>query len=71
MSKEQKGKIRGTVIETLPNLMFRVETETGSEMLVYLSGKLRLHKIKILLGDKVSIETNSYDAKRGRIIYRL
>jgi translation initiation factor IF-1 len=71
MSKEQKGKIRGTVIETLPNLMFRVETETGSEMLVYLSGKLRLHKIKILLGDKVSIETNSYDVKRGRIIYRL
>lgn len=71
MSKEIKEKIKGTVVETLPNLTFKVQTENGSEMLVYMAGKMRMNKIKILLGDKVLIETTPYDAKRGRIIYRL
>jgi translation initiation factor IF-1 len=69
MSKE-KNIIEGKVVESLPNLMFRVETETGEIILAHLSGKMRLNNIKVLLGDTVVVELSPYDQKRGRIIYR-
>jgi translation initiation factor IF-1 len=69
MSKE-KNIIEGKVIESLPNLMFRVETETGEVILAHLSGKMRLNNIKVLIGDTVVVELSPYDQKRGRIIYR-
>ncbi|NMB92512.1 MAG: translation initiation factor IF-1 [Parcubacteria group bacterium] len=61
----------GIVTEALRNAMFRVSLTTGEEILAHLSGKLRLHRIKILSGDKVVVELSPYDPKRGRIIYRL
>lgn len=61
----------GIVTESLRNAMFRVKLESGEEVLAHLSGKLRLNKIKILIGDKVVVELSPYDPKRGRIIYRL
>lgn len=61
----------GTVIETLPNTMFRVRLGDGSEVLGHLGGKMRLHYIRVLLGDKVSLEISSYDQTKGRIIRRL
>jgi len=61
----------GTVVETLPNAMFRVELENGLRILAHVSGKMRIHFIRILPGDKVKVEVSSYDPTRGRIIYRL
>ncbi|OGZ47294.1 MAG: translation initiation factor IF-1 [Candidatus Ryanbacteria bacterium RIFCSPHIGHO2_02_FULL_45_17b] len=61
----------GTVIETLPNTMFRVRLGDGSEVLGHLGGKMRLHYIRVLLGDRVSLEISSYDQTKGRIIRRL
>lgn len=61
---------RGIVIESLPNANFKVKTEDGKEILCYVSGKIRMYKIKILPGDKVTIELSPYDEKRGRIIRR-
>jgi len=58
------------VIETLPNAMFRVELENGHRVLAHISGKMRMHFIKILAGDKVTVELSPYDLNRGRIIYR-
>jgi len=58
------------VVETLPNAMFRVELENGHRVLAHISGKMRLHFIKILPGDKVTVELSPYDLNRGRIIYR-
>ncbi|MBZ1348245.1 MAG: translation initiation factor IF-1 [Candidatus Nealsonbacteria bacterium] len=68
----RKEKIRksGIVLEALPSTHFRVKTEDGEELLCYLAGKLRIYRIKILPGDKVTIETTPYDKKRGRIVYR-
>lgn len=72
MSEEkQKGElISGTVTEALPNTMFRVATESGEELLAYLSGKMRMHRIKVLVGDRVSLEKNPYGGT-VRIVKRL
>ena len=70
MPKEDAIEIQGTVLETLPNAMFRVEMETGHKILAYISGKMRMHFIKILPGDKVTVELSPYDLTRGRITYR-
>ena len=70
MSKEEAIQVEGTVLETLPNAMFRVELEGGHRVLAHISGKMRMHYIKITPGDKVSLELSPYDLTRGRIIYR-
>lgn len=70
MAKEKLIKIDGTVKENLPNASFRVVLENGHEVLAHVSGKMRMHFIKILPGDKVTLELSPYDLSRGRIIYR-
>ena len=70
MAKEDLIETQGTIIETLPNAMFRVELENGHRILAHISGKMRMHYIKILPGDKVTIELSPYDLTRGRITYR-
>ena len=70
MSKEEVIETIGTVLEPLPNAMFRVELENGHKLLCHISGKMRMHFIKILPGDKVTIELSPYDLSRGRITYR-
>lgn len=70
MAKEDSIEVQGTIIETLPNAMFRVELENGHRVLAHISGKMRMHYIKILPGDKVTIELSPYDLTRGRITYR-
>jgi translation initiation factor IF-1 len=70
MPKEENIEVQGTIVETLPNAMFRVELENGKVILAYVSGKMRMHFIKILPGDKVSVELSPYDLTRGRITYR-
>ncbi|HEX9722152.1 MAG TPA: translation initiation factor IF-1 [Candidatus Paceibacterota bacterium] len=60
----------GEVLEALPSFQFRVKLENGEEILAYVSGKLRIHKIRVLPGDKVTVEVSPYDARRGRIVYR-
>ena len=70
MAKEEAIKVEGTVLETLPNAMFRVELENKHKVLAHISGKMRMHFIKILPGDKVTIELSPYDLTRGRIIFR-
>jgi len=70
MPKEEKIEVEGTVVEALPNAMFRVELENGHRILAHISGKIRMHFIKILAGDKVKVELSPYDLTRGRIIYR-
>ena len=62
--------LEGTVVEPLPNAMFRVELENGHKVLAHISGKMRMHFIKILPGDKVTVELSPYDLTRGRIVYR-
>ncbi|HEX9974738.1 MAG TPA: translation initiation factor IF-1 [bacterium] len=70
MPKEEPIKVDGTIIETLPNASFKVELENGHQVLAHISGKMRMHFIKILPGDKVTIELSPYDLTRGRITYR-
>lgn len=70
MAKEEVIAVEGTVVETLPNAMFRVELGNGHRVLAHISGKMRMHFIKILPGDKVSVELSPYDLSRGRIVYR-
>ena len=70
MSKEEGIQVEGTVVEPLPNAMFRVELEIGHKVLAHISGKMRMHFIKILPGDKVTVELSPYDLTRGRIVYR-
>ncbi len=70
MAKEEPIKVDGTIIETLPNATFRVELENGHQVLAHISGKMRMHFIKILPGDKVTLELSPYDLSRGRIVYR-
>jgi translation initiation factor IF-1 len=70
MPKEEAIEVEGTVIEPLPNAMFRVELENGHRVLAHISGKMRMHYIKILPGDRVTVELSPYDLNRGRIIYR-
>ena len=70
MAKEDSIEVQGTVLETLPNAMFRVEMENGHKILAHISGKMRMHFIKILPGDKVTVELTPYNLTRGRITYR-
>ena len=70
MAKEELLEMRGRVVELLPNAMFRVELENGHKVLAHISGKMRMHFIKILPGDKVTVELSPYDLSRGRIVYR-
>ena len=70
MPKEDVIEIQGTVNETLPNAMFRVSLDNGHKILAHISGKMRLHFIRILPGDKVTVELSPYDLTRGRITYR-
>ena len=70
MAKEEPIKVQGKVIETLPNAMFKVELENKHMILAHLSGKMRMHFIKILPGDSVTVELSPYDLTRGRITYR-
>lgn len=71
MAKEEdKILVEGTVTEALPGTQFRVELDSGHEVLAYLSGKMRKHYIRILLGDQVRLEMSPYDLTRGRIVYR-
>ncbi len=71
MPKEEAIEVTGTVTEPLPNAMFRVELENGHRILAHISGKMRMHFIKILPGDKVTVELSPYDLTRGRITYRV
>lgn len=71
MSKEDMIQVDGTVLEPLPNAMFRVELPNGHKILAHISGKMRMNYIKILPGDKVTIEMSPYDLTRGRITYRV
>ncbi|HLA00359.1 MAG TPA: translation initiation factor IF-1 [Thermodesulfovibrionales bacterium] len=70
MPKEEIIEVQGTVVKTLPNAMFKVELENGQVILAYVSGKMRMHFIKILPGDKVTVELSPYDLTKGRITYR-
>lgn len=70
MGKEAVIEVEGTVVENLPNAMFRVELENGHRLLAHISGKMRKHFIKVIPGDKVSVQVSPYDLNRGRIIYR-
>ena len=69
-SKEDAIVMEGTVVEPLPNAMFRVDLENGHKVLAHISGKMRMHYIRILPGDKVQVELTPYDLERGRITYR-
>lgn len=68
--KEDAIVLEGTVVESLPNAMFRVELENSHQVLAHSSGKMRMHRIRILPGDKVQVEITPYDLTRGRITYR-
>jgi translation initiation factor IF-1 len=70
MGKEDVIEVQGAVTETLPNAMFRVRLENGHRILAHISGKMRMHFIRILPGDKVTVELSPYDLTRGRITYR-
>jgi translation initiation factor IF-1 len=70
MAKEEAIKVEGKVVETLPNAMFKVELENKHTVLAHISGKMRMHFIKILPGDTVTVELSPYDLTRGRITYR-
>ncbi len=71
MPKEDLIRVSGKVVEALPNNMFRVELETGQKVLAYLSGKLKVHYVRIVPGDTVTVELTPYDLTRGRITYRV
>ncbi len=68
--QENESIVEGTVIEALPNTMFRIELQDGNEQLAYLAGKMRIHRIKVLVGDKVSVKLDPYGGK-GRVVKRL
>jgi translation initiation factor IF-1 len=70
VAKEEPIIVEGVVLETLPNAMFKVELENKHQVLAHISGKMRMHFIKILPGDKVTVELSPYDLTRGRITYR-
>ncbi|MGD2113682.1 MAG: translation initiation factor IF-1 [Acidobacteriota bacterium] len=71
MAKEEAVEVEATVIEALPNAMFRVELDSGHKVLAHISGKMRKHFIRILPGDRVRVELSPYDLSRGRIVFRL
>lgn len=70
MPKEEKIQIEGEVLDALPNAMFRVKLENDHEMVAHISGKMRMHYIRILPGDRVTVEISPYDLTKGRITYR-
>jgi translation initiation factor IF-1 len=70
MPKEEAIQVEGTIVEPLPNAMFRVELDNGHKVLAHISGKMRMHFIKILPGVKVTVELSPYDLSRGRVIFR-
>lgn len=70
-NKKDVIEVSGVVLESLPNAQFRVKLETGQDILAHISGKIRKHYIRVLLGDVVKVELSPYDLTRGRIIYRL
>ena len=70
MAKQDVIELEGTVLEALPNAMFRVELENGHKILAHISGKMRMHYIKILAGDRVKVEMSPYDLTKGRISFR-
>jgi translation initiation factor IF-1 len=70
MSKEEPIEVEGTIVEPLPNAMFRVELDNGHRVLAHISGKMRMHFIRILPGDRVKLELSPYDLSRGRIVFR-
>ncbi|HUS58050.1 MAG TPA: translation initiation factor IF-1 [Planctomycetota bacterium] len=70
MAKEEAIRVEAVVKDALPNAMFRVELENGHQVLAHVSGKMRMHFIRILPGDKVTIEMSPYDLSKGRIVYR-
>ncbi len=71
MSQEEKVEMEGEIIESLRNRMFRIRLDNGHEMIGYTSGRMKRHRIRMLLGDRVRIELSPYDLDRGRIVYRL
>ncbi|HYA34923.1 MAG TPA: translation initiation factor IF-1 [Candidatus Binataceae bacterium] len=71
MSKGDAIEVQGAVLEALPNAMFRVQLDNGHRVLAHISGKMRMHYIKILPGDRVTVELSPYDLSRGRITYRM
>jgi len=71
MVKEKCIEMQGKVIQVLPNATFRVELENGCKILAHISGKIRMHFIRILTGDRVKVEISPYDLTQGRIVYRL
>jgi translation initiation factor IF-1 len=70
MAKEEAIEVEGIIIEPLPNAMFRVELDNGHKVLAHISGKMRMHYIKILPGDRVTVELSPYDLTRGRVTFR-
>ncbi|MBK5936057.1 MAG: translation initiation factor IF-1 [Halorhodospira halophila] len=70
MAKEDSIRMQGVIVDTLPNTMFRVELENGHVITAHISGKMRKHYIRILTGDKVTVELTPYDLNKGRIVYR-
>ena len=70
MAKEESIEVEGTILEPLPNAMFRVELDNGHKILAHVSGKMRMHFIRILVGDQVKVQLSPYDLTRGRITYR-
>ena len=70
MAKEEAIEVEGTIVESLPNAMFRVELDNGHKVLAHISGKMRMHFIKILPGDRVTLQFSPYDLNRGRITHR-
>ncbi|MBW2221328.1 MAG: translation initiation factor IF-1 [Deltaproteobacteria bacterium] len=70
MAKEESFEVEGSVLESLPNAMFKVELDNGHKVLAHISGKMRMHFIKILPGDSVTVQFSPYDLNRGRIIHR-
>ena len=70
MSKQDVIEVEGTILESLPNAMFKVKLENGATVLAHVSGKIRMHYIRILPGDKVTVELSPYDLTKGRITYR-
>jgi translation initiation factor IF-1 len=71
MAKEEAIEVEGVVVEALPNAMFRVELSNGHRVLAHVCGKMRMHFIRILPGDKVRVELSPYDVSRGRIVFRV
>ena len=71
MAKDDVIEVEGKVVDTLPNAMFKVELENGATILAHVSGKIRMHYIRILPGDRVTVELSPYDLTKGRITYRI